>query len=486
MIKRFLVSALAVAAVGAGAHAQTADNAIVNILDGAAPGSVTVAGITVYGSFDVGGVYQSHAERSIPGSFYASAEYAISKNAGASSWDKQNNALSTSTLGIKGTQSLRDLSGLDSLKGWSIGFDLQSGFDPLYGAVADVCKTISRNNGLTAGAAILTQTALADGSRCGQIFNGEAYGSLKNDVLGELRFGRQNTLLLTSLAAYDPTPGSYAFSLFGYFGGFGGGGGNTEDARWNNSLKYTNTIGPVRVGAMYRFDGGGQGGDAWSVGAGVDATGPLKGLSIDGVYAKFNAGIGASQLSSGNCTSAGFSSIAACENSTVLNGTIADTEAWAIMGKYAFGNATIMGGYQHIAWNNPSETLTNLNTIGGYTLFAAGLNTTQYQTERDNDIYWIGGKYAFTPKLIGTAAYYRLDQNSWIAKAGACNNLKGVAASPNCAGSMNFYSITADYQATKRMDLYAGVSWSDVSDGLASGFANTNIFNFAFGTRFRF
>ena len=356
-----------------------------------------------------------------------------------------------------------------------------------------------RNNG---SPPLTAQVFAADGSRCGQLFGGDSWASLKNDTLGELRFGRQLTLLGTTLGAYDPATG-YAFSLFSFSGTVGAGAGATELSRWNNSLKYTNTFGPVRVGAAYRFDGGGQGGDGYSLQGGIDLPGALKGLSIDGVYAKENSAITIGSLSSAQCGLAGFSTTAACEAGNVVTGTVQDTEAWAMAAKYKFSDdgvlkgASIMGGYERITRSNPSSTtLDNHNTIGGYSLLNAGgannISFNGFITDRNFDIVWLGAKYAFTPKLVGSVAWYRQEQNTFTpgTAAGAvgtvCNNLSGVAAKGACAGVLNFYSVSADYQLTKRLDLYAGASWTDVTDGAAAGFQTTSNYNLVTGARFRF
>jgi len=488
-ITKLLMTAVSVVAMGAAAHAQSAPaNTVSNILDGADPGTISVAGITVYGVIDVGGVYNSQNTRAQSGSFYAGNEYPISKNGNSGRWDYQNNALSQSLIGFKGSQSLQALS--EGLRGWSVGFDLQIGFDPLYGQVADVAKTLRQNNGV----ALANQTSNADGSRYGQVFNGEAYASLKNDVLGELRFGRQNTLLLSTLASYDAVAGSYGYSAFAYFGGYGGGAGVTNDARWNNALKYTNTIGPVRVGAAYRFDGGGQGGDSWSVQGGVDLPGALKGLSVDGVYAHENSAILMSSLSAANCNTLLGANAGNCGSLNLLNATVADTDTWTLAAKYKFNEgsmlsgATIMGGYEHIVVSNPTGgPLTNLNSEG-YSIYTTNYNA--FTTDKTLDVTWIGTRYQFTPKLSGGASWYHVEQNSFLsggtAAKNGCNGLSGIAASSTCAGSFNWYSAMLDYQATKRMDFYGGVTFSDVSNGLASGFLHTNSYDVSFGTRFRF
>jgi predicted porin len=464
---------------------------VANFFDGAAPGSMTVAGITVYGTVDYSAVYNSHGSTPT-GTLYQGSLYQISKISGGSQFNATNNALSQSFVGVKTNEKLSDLLGVDSLSGWSIISDAQIGFDPAWGDIADVCKTLRMNNG---GIAPLEQTANLDGSRCGQIFNGSLYAGVKNKDLGQLTYGRHNSLLNDALGAYDPEAGSYAFSLFAFSGTVGGGGGATEDARWNNSIRYSNTIGIFRVAGMYRIEGMEQGGSAYSGNVGVDLPGEFKGLSIDGVYAHFNDGISASNLSAGDCAALA-TSIAACQHLDVLSAAVSDNDVWSVMAKYKLGHfgldtVTAMGGYEHISLSNPNDQLDNLTTIGGYELFAGDVNYNKYISDKDLDLFWLGAKWAITPKLTAAGAWYHEDQNSFVtgSVAGApstCNGKSGTAASSNCAGSFDWFGASLDYQWTKRLDVYAGVSYSTADDGLASGFAYTSTWNPAVGARFRF
>ena len=71
-------------------------------------------------------------------------------------------------------------------------------------------------------------SANADGSRCGQALNGQAYAGLSHSTYGTLTIGRQNTFMNDGVGTYDPNHGSYAFSLVGYSGGAAAGVGTTE------------------------------------------------------------------------------------------------------------------------------------------------------------------------------------------------------------------------------------------------------------------
>ncbi|MFZ8281134.1 hypothetical protein ACO1KQ_14425, partial [Staphylococcus aureus] len=94
------------------------------------------------------------------------------------------------------------------------------------------------------------------------------------------------------------------------------------------------------------------------------------------------------------------------------------------------------------------------------------LNFNGFVTDRDFDVVWAGGKYQFTPKLLGSVAWYRQQQNNFASGvagsvqtavgATRCNGLSGSNANGNCSGALDFYSVSFDYQLTKRLDLYAG------------------------------
>ena len=51
---------------------------------------------------------------------------------------------------------------------------------------------------------------------------------------------------------------------------------------------------------------------------------------------------------------------------------------------------------------------------------------------------------------------------------------------------MNALSAAADYRLTRRFDVYAGLSYSGVQNGLASGFLQTATLSPIMGVRFNF
>jgi predicted porin len=97
-------------------------------------------------------------------------------------------------------------------------------------------------------------------------------------------------------------------------------------------------------------------------------------------------------------------------------------------------------------------------------------------------ISWLGAKYAVRDDLDVSVAVYRYDQNNY--NTATCTN-GGLSAS-SCAGTLDAASAMIDYQATKRLDVYAGVMWSRVAGGLASGYRRFETSGPTAGLRFRF
>ena len=91
------------------------------------------------------------------------------------------------------------------------------------------------------------------------------------------------------------------------------------------------------------------------------------------------------------------------------------------MAKYAAGQLTTFGGFERVQYDNASGVLSNTNTVGGYVLNQSagpfGLNYQAYATERVVDLRWLGARYAFTGKLTGSLAWYRLQQEGYVAGA---------------------------------------------------------------------
>ncbi len=441
------------------------------------PDQLTWAGVTIYGTVDVGYAYQTHGVGA-SGALATGLEDNIygSKNAKGSQSTLSNNGLSQSTIGVKIEEGIG--------MGWTAIGKVETGFNPLWGELSDGCASLVRNTGLNQ---VQQTTSQGDASRCGQAFNGEVYAGVSNAGYGTLTVGRQNALALNQAVSYDPMAGSYAFSIIGYTGTFSGGDGVTEDARWDDSIKYVYQYGPAHVAAMY--SDGGQATGMFGGGYAADIGVTWRGFSVDASYTKEHGAVA-------SLAGTGLQSLSA---------NVSDNTEWMISGKYVWdlgggwkdegpsAKVTFYGGWAHTEDENPSGGVpANPTTIGGY--FLTTVNTHAYDTAKVYDLGWTGAKYETGPWSF-TAAYYHINQGSFLTGATptACTNVPTVVSgvkvdghSSNCSGDYNMVSGLVDYTFNKHFDVYAGVGYSEVSGGLASGFINDNTTLFMTGARLKF
>jgi predicted porin len=378
------------------------------------------------------------------------------------------------------TQSRVGLSGKEALvDDWSAVFRMETFFNPQSGEISNALKSLTLNN----GRGLAEQNTGVDSSVAGQAFQ-QLYGGFSSKTYGTVTFGRQNTVMADGIAKYDPMGASQAFSLIG-FSGTAAGGGDTEDRRLDGSLKYVGVFGPAHVGAQYRFNGShGNAGTAFEAQLGAD----YAGASVDAFYINVKDAIGAASLSAAQVADLQVAPLAGLYSvSNSLAGTISDNTTYSLMAMYNFGAPKIYGGYEHIQFANPTDPLgAGYVDEGGYVLafvnVQAGADST-YAKDRDVQIYWAGGKYAFTERFEMTAAYYGYKQNSYATGANAgCSTTKAS----NCSGTQNLYSLMADLRLSKRFDVYAGAMYSQASGGLASGYLNTSTVDPTIGVRFKF
>ena len=117
--------------------------------------ALTWNGITLSGIVDAGIAYQTHGTP-LSQDFYTGLGYLISKNSNKSITSFAPNGLSQSKIVIAGKEQVADdLFGI---------FNLEMGFNPQSGKLADACGSLVHNNGVD----IHNQTTGNDGARCGQ------------------------------------------------------------------------------------------------------------------------------------------------------------------------------------------------------------------------------------------------------------------------------------------------------------------------------
>jgi predicted porin len=430
--------------------------------------SLTFAGITIYGTVDIGVEYVSHgaplSQQWSPGlpSF-------IQNFSNHSILSVNGNGLSQSKVGISGVESLHfgDLTGI---------FRLETGFNPWSGRLVDGPGSLTTDNGKAAAVKI----SAGDSSRAGQAFNGVAFAGISSKTYGTLTFGRQNGLMLDMLTKYDPQLQAQAFSPIA-LSGTSGGLGDTQSNRLDNSLKYVLQMGPARVGYIHGFGTDGyvpQNSNEFSVGA------DLAGFSIDALYGLVHGEVAAASLSAANITALNTAPqpLPGWNLANTLAATISDNTGYSLQMSYnakEYFPIKFYAGWERIKYNNPSHTdPVGTTDIGGYVLGV--VNNTAFNIQKIFTISWVGARWSVTPDFDLTAAGYGYNQKSFAANG--CRN----ASAASCAGELADISLVADWHFTKRFDTYAGVNWSRVQNGLASGFLYTSEYSPMVGVRFNF
>jgi predicted porin len=440
--------------------------------------SLTFAGITIYGTVDIGVEYVSHGaplsqlwSPGLPSFIQNFSNHSILSVNG--------NGLSQSKLGISGVESLHvgDFNGI---------FRLETGFNPWSGRLVDGPGSLALDNGKAAAVKI----SAGDSSRAGQAFNGVAFAGVSSKTFGTLTFGRQNGLMLDMLTKYDPQLQAQAFSPIA-LSGTSGGLGDTQSNRLDNSLKYVLQMGPARVGYIHGFGSDGyvpQNSNEFSVGA------DFAGFSIDALYGLVHGEVAAASLSAANITALNAATpLPAWSMSNTLGATISDNTGYSLQMSYNakdYFPIKFYAGWERIKYNNPSHTIPGGSIdIGGYQLGASNatnpdigniVNNAAFNIQKIFQISWVGARWSVTPDFDLTAAGYGYNQKSFAANG--CHN----ASATSCAGELADISLVADWHFTKRFDTYAGVNWSRVQNGLASGFLFKSEYSPMVGVRFNF
>jgi predicted porin len=442
--------------------------------------TLTWHGITLYGAYDVGVGWVSHG---LPenGYNYEGASL-VNRNGFEHRFLVAPNNLQQTGLGIRGKEEFRH--------GWSVVFNASTGINPQSGLLANASETDIINNGLPRS----SYSYAIDGSRAGQPFNDEIYAGVSSAHFGTLTFGRQRALGTDAMLVYDPAGGSYAFSYIGYNGTMAG-GGDTENARWDDALKYRITYGPIRFGAMYKFADGSAGcysaSTTWSATTCTpeSAHNNAYGFDLGATYGKFSADIvpqhynqaisvlnpllGPQSQSPGQSFQSTMDSINTnpisgpnlIDTNNTVYGIVTDNYGIIFAAKYAWDPFKFFAGYEYIWQNNPKNPLgVGASDQGGY--FMSGVEDNNLDNEKLLNIWWMGAKYTYRSKTDFTFSWYQQRQNDFRSPP-TCSTISPPGFRSSCAGTLNEGSLYADYHFTKRFDGFVGIAYSWVSGGLA-------------------
>jgi predicted porin len=418
--------------------------------------SLTFAGVTLYGTVDVGIAYMTHGAP-LSQTWAPGLPYFVQNFSNHSILSAGPNGLSQSKVGLSGVEPLwGDFTGV---------FRLETGFDPTSGRLTDGPGSLVADNGRSAA----TKISAGDSSRAGQPFQGAAYAGISSKTFGTLTFGRQNTLMSEALSKYDPQLQSNAFSpiaLQGTSGGFG----DTQNRIFDSSAKYVLNVGPAHVAFIHQFGSDGyipENSNEVSVGA------DIAGLSVDAIYGKIHGAVAAASLTAAQVPTVAPGTLAA---------TISDNTGYAALASYNMKEIfpiKFYAGWERIKFNNPAHAIpAGTQDIGGYILSIP--NNAGFNIQKILQISWAGARYTPIPQLDLSAAYYQYNQKSF--NANGCSNI----SASSCAGELHDASLVADYHWTKRFDTYAGVNYSIVQNGLANGYLFTSDWTPMVGVRFNF
>ena len=347
-----------------------------------------------------------------------------------------NGGMSATRWGLKGEEDMGG--GVKAL------FLLEQGFNVGSGNISNAAIGLAHNSSTGPGMS-------ADSAVSGQFFNRGAYAGLSSATYGTLTLGRHQSFFLDNIATFDPLMGSQAFSPIGFSGTYGGGGA-TDDSRADNSLKYKLALGDFTLGALYKLGG---------------VSGSSSAQSAYEINAVYSSGPLAVQLGY-----QGFKDAFAISNATgtgTVKATAEDTNAYMVAAKYTWEALTVRAGYEREEYKNPSNPTLDLtvNSLFGTTL-AAAPSVTAFPSQKNLNVYWLGGGYAFTPGFTLLLGGYHVSQNDY--DSAGCSDGKELA---RCSGSLNYTSLVGDFTLSKRTDLYAGLMLSTVSGGPAAAVANT-------------
>jgi hypothetical protein len=134
------------------------------------PDALSLGGVTLYATLDVGYAYQSHGVP-LSSEYLGGLEYqsfTTTRNFAGSQSTFAESGLEQSKIGIRVSEPIT--------QDFTLIARTDTGFNPLSGQLVDACKSLTSNSSKPQG----EQTANADSSRCGQPFNGVIWGGVSS------------------------------------------------------------------------------------------------------------------------------------------------------------------------------------------------------------------------------------------------------------------------------------------------------------------
>lgn len=373
-----------------------------------------------------------------------------------------NGGLSTSNVGIRGRA--------DVGNGYMGIFKLDSAINPISFQITDQAHAEAMNGGLKT-----PNTAYATSSLNGELFAREAYFGVTKDDWGSVTLGRNNNFILDVMNAYAPLGKANLLTPFGN-GVLGGGGGISENARLENSVKYTNKSANMNYGVEYTTGNGGgtllglgnsgkYGGKGWALNLGYD-NGIFATQWVSESFKDLLKTAPASALASGN-NPLHYNAIAL----TAYNQT-ANLLAVKLRPE---PDLAIQAGVEKIKLSASNSALSPIANIYNETV----ASTVNYNgSDQLFSINYVGADYRLNPNWNLGFSYLTVKMDSWM---GFTNSSTSSFAGAN----MNSHTVLLVNHFNKNTDLYAGMMTVNYSGAaFATGYVTTNVVQ-AVGLRYK-
>jgi hypothetical protein len=377
-----------------------------------------------------------------------------------------NGGISGSRWGIKGSETIDD--------------DLSAIFT-LESCINITTGSLCNNAAAMVAGANQANNQISASSLDGQLFGRLAFVGLKSKELGQVTIGRNKQLAADVYDSYAPNQNAQQFTPTGYSGTLGGALGETEYARLDNSIKYTNKSGDINYGLIYGFGniaGSTSAGQGFQANLGYEKNG----FGIQAVYGQQNDVLQGAQ---NDLTVASYPTATIYSAAAPLKFTFFNSSGFAVLAKYKFNDAlTGKVGYQRFTLNTPSNPTLDLaiTTYNSYTITnGQQLEVTAAQSQ---SISHIGFDYKVSDNLnVGMGYFVRQYETCTSNASNLTTGFLGSASTSKCGLTANFSSLLADYNLSKRTDVYVGAMTSSYG-GTSTVYQNNSFVAVGMRTKF--
>ena len=353
-----------------------------------------------------------------------------------------NGGLSTSSVGIKGLFNLNSES--------NVFFKFDSAINPISMKLTSQAHSEAMNGGLKT-----PTSAYATSSLNGETFARESYFGFSNKKWGTLSVGRNNNFILDVMNNYAPLNKANLLTPFGN-GVLGGGGGISENARLENSIKYTNTTDKFNYGIEYTSGNGG--GTLFGLGKSGQYGGKGGAVNLGYTDDKFSTQFVGEAFKSLLKTSPA-SALSSADNPLHYNMialTAYDQNAFLLAFKYKATDALkVQAGFEKMKLSAANSNLSSITTI--YNESVAGGASNYTGSDQNFSVKYAGADYNINQKWnIGLSVTY-VNMGSW---SSTTTSFLGGDLKSHTLLLINHFNTDADIYAGVLNTKYSGLAFA--------------------------